>query len=433
MQASEAIYDNEKLSFQELKKYFQFVRQKTEEICSPLLTEDYVIQGMPDVSPPKWHLAHTTWFFETFILLKYGKCQPFKAAYDYLFNSYYLGINQPFPRPNRGLLARPSVDEIYNYRHHINSLILELTEQKLSDNFNEVYNLIRLGIEHEQQHQELLLMDIKYNFSLNPELPVYYTLKDQASLNIVKKSLEFIPIKGDKFIMGSSAQNFCFDNELPQHQILLDDFLIANKLVTNGEYLEFMLSGGYENAILWLSDGWSWLQDNGITKPLYWFYIDASWYEYTLTGLKPLNLDEPVCHISYFEADAYARWKSCRLPTEEEWEYAVTKHLIPLRGNFLEQSIYHPQAAYQQKEKSTLLQFFGDLWEWTASPYRAYPRYKPFSGSIGEYNGKFMNNQYVLRGGCCVTSQSHMRATYRNFYQPEKQWAFSGIRLAQDY
>ncbi|MGQ3888153.1 ergothioneine biosynthesis protein EgtB [Legionella sp. CNM-1927-20] len=432
MQASQAIYENEKIFKKELMTSFQSVREKTEKICRALITEDYIIQGMPDVSPPKWHLAHTTWFFETFILRESTNYRPFNLSYDYLFNSYYLNVNPPFPRPKRGLLSRPSVADIYNYREYIDNQILELIDKASSNSLNKLYPLIRLGIEHEQQHQELLLMDIKYNFSLNPDLPAYFTLETLSKLATVQTPLEFINVKGGSFIMGYQGISFCFDNELPKHQNFIADFSIANRLITNEEYLEFILAGGYDDPNLWLSDGWDWIKNNAISSPLYWFYRDNCWYEFTLSGVKRINYCEPVSHISYFEADAYARWRSCRLPTEAEWEYFVNQNQIPLNGNFLEQGFYHPKPSCQQSRNLTAKQFFGDLWEWTASPYTAYPRYKPFSGSVGEYNGKFMNNQYVLRGGCCVSPQEHIRVTYRNFYQPEKRWVFSGIRLAKD-
>ncbi|WP_207385966.1 ergothioneine biosynthesis protein EgtB [Legionella gresilensis] len=432
MQASQATYKNEKIFKQELMTSFRSVREQTEKLCQVLITEDYIIQGMPDVSPPKWHLAHTTWFFETFILLKSKHYRPFKRSYDYLFNSYYLGINQPFPRANRGLLSRPSVADIYSYRDHVDKQILELINKSSFNKLTKLYPLIRLGIEHEQQHQELLLMDIKYNFSLNPDLPTYFTPDTSSKLNTTRMPLEFINIIEGNFIMGYQGINFCFDNELPCHQNFITNFSIANRLVTNSEYLEFMLAGGYADPTLWLADGWDWIQNNAITKPLYWLDIDNCWYEFTLTGLKLINYWEPVSHVSYFEADAYARWRSCRLPTEAEWEYFVTQNQLSLNGNFLEQGFYHPQPAYQQSKDMSAKQFFGDLWEWTSSPYSAYPRYKPFSGLVGEYNGKFMNNQYVLRGGCCASPQQHIRATYRNFYQPEKRWVFSGIRLVKD-
>ncbi|STX50670.1 methyltransferase [Legionella busanensis] len=431
MQVSQAIYENEEIFKKELMTSFRSVREKTEKLCQVLITEDYIIQGMPDVSPPKWHLAHTTWFFETFILLKSKYYRPFKKSYDYLFNSYYLGINQPFPRANRGLLSRPSVADIYSYRGHVDKQILELINKSSSNKLNNLYSLMRLGIEHEQQHQELLLMDIKYNFSLHPDLPTYWALETSKS-HASETPLEFIDVEEGNFIMGYQGINFCFDNELPYHQHFITNFSIANRLVTNGEYLEFMLAGGYKDPALWLADGWDWIKNNAITKPLYWLDIDNCWYEFTLTGSKLINYCEPVSHISYFEADAYARWRSCRLPTEAEWEYFVTQNQLPLDGNFLEQDFYHPQSAHNQSTDVTAKQFFGDLWEWTSSPYSAYPQYKPFSGLVGEYNGKFMNNQYVLRGGCCISPQEHIRATYRNFYQPEKRWVFSGIRLAKD-
>ncbi|STX28199.1 methyltransferase [Legionella beliardensis] len=432
MQLNQKIDYTEEIDRDELAHFFQSVRQQTESLCHSLIIEDYVIQGMPDVSPPKWHLAHTTWFFETFILANLKNYQAFNPSYHHLFNSYYLGINNPYPRCNRGLLSRPAVEEIYSYRQHVDNLILNVINQATYNDLKKIHSLISLGLAHEQQHQELLLMDIKYNFSLHSEPTTYFKPKNSFKLSSANLPMTFTEVAGSVFTMGYQGQSFCFDNELPSHQKLVADYAIANRLVTNGEYLDFILAGGYKNPVLWLSDGWTWVQNNAITQPLYWVFMDNLWYEFSLLGLRPLNLGDPVAHISYFEADAYARWQCCRLPTEEEWEYFVTHNQLLLTGNFLEQGIYHPQPVTAPNKAHGVSQFFGDLWEWTASPYSAYPQYKPFAGSIGEYNGKFMNNQYVLRGGCCITPQAHIRKTYRNFYQPEKRWQFSGIRLARD-
>lgn len=433
MQRKPEIDKCDEIGKNDLAYFFQGIRQQTEKICSLLMTEDYVIQGMPDVSPPKWHLAHTTWFFEAFILTQNVFYKMFKSSYHYLFNSYYLGINQPYPRDKRGLLARPSVKEIYAYRQYVNQAVLDYIDQASVDEIKQLYPLIRLGLEHEQQHQELILMDIKYNFSLNPEFLPYFSTKNLSTLKSQSIPLKFIKIQSGLVTIGYQGHDFCFDNELPHHQKLISDFYIANRLVTNGEYLDFLLADGYKEPTLWLSDGWTWKENYSINKPLYWHSINNTWYEFTLSGLKPLHLAEPVSHISYFEAEAYARWKQCRLPTEEEWEHVATSRQLPYRGNFLEQGLYHPSAISQTQQVNEFNQFFGDLWEWTASPYTAYPHYKPLAGLVSEYNGKFMNNQYVLRGGCCVTPKDHIRPSYRNFYQPDKRWQFSGLRLAKDY
>ncbi|WED44231.1 ergothioneine biosynthesis protein EgtB [Legionella cardiaca] len=416
---------------EELAQRFKDVRQKTEELCQPLFTEDYVIQSMPDVSPPKWHLAHTTWFFETFILSPYlNSYKTFHPSFNYKFNSYYQTIGQPYLRPERGLLSRPTVKIIYDYRQYINDHILSLLERLPESELSTIKMLLSWGLQHEQQHQELLLMDIKHNFSRDPDFPCYQIVsrpkEEKINKEIIKTMME---VAGDIVEIGYDGTDFCFDNELPRHKKILEPFKIASQLVTNGEYLEFIMDNGYHDPRWWLADGWDWLQQHHCEAPLYWQKIDNEWHIFTLGGLKQLHLAEPVSHVSYYEADAYAKWRGCRLPTEDEWEHFVTKTgLSPEQGNFLESGLYHPQACVYQKNNPS--QFFGDLWEWTASPYTPYPGYKAMDGSLGEYNGKFMSNQLVLRGGCCVTPQNHIRASYRNFFQPEKRWQFSGIRLA---
>lgn len=411
----------------ELLQAFQSIRQQTEELCRPLFVEDYVIQGMADVSPPKWHLAHTTWFFETFILTTLNTYKLFHSSFNYRFNSYYQTIGAPFLRAERGLLSRPTTEVIYAYREYVDNCIKSLINDISEDEYAVIENLITWGIQHEQQHQELLLMDIKYNFSKDPDFPVYQNgaqnSNDSSSMN------KMFEVAGGICEIGHFGSGFCFDNELPRHQQILAPYFIASQLVTNGDYLQFIADKGYDDPRLWLADGWDWLNQTRNTAPLYWQNLDNQWHIFTLQGLQTLNLHEPVSHISYYEADAYARWKGCRLPTEAEWEYFVTtNNLSPQHGTFLETKIYHPQANFMNQEFPS--QFFGDLWEWTASPYIAYPGYKPMDGSLGEYNGKFMNNQLVLRGGSCVTPQNHVRASYRNFFQPDKRWQFSGIRLA---
>lgn len=421
-----------------LKKYlienYQKVRRQTEAICGRLSIEDHIIQSVIDVSPPKWHLAHTTWFFETFILKLHAKeYHSFHPLFHYIFNSYYHGIGDPYPRERRGLLARPTVKTVSSYRASVDKQIPDLINQATEKQVLLLQPLIILGLHHEQQHQELLLMDIKHNFSIDPHFPAYFTGQSetysvQSSSNI--KETEFSNVEGGIVSLGHSNADFCFDNELPRHQTFLKPYRIANRLVTNEEYCEFVDDGAYRQPQWWLSDGWDCLRNNHWTAPLYWHKVDDKWHVFTLSGMKPLNLSEPVAHISFFEADAYARWRGKRLPLETEWEHFVThRGIMPTGGNFIENEIYHPLATTQEMSPQ---QFFGDLWEWTASPYGPYPGFKPLSGALGEYNGKFMNNQMVLRGGCCATPISHIRASYRNFFQPDKRWQFSGIRLAAD-
>lgn len=417
----------------ELIKTFCYVRQQTERLCNTLNIEDYGIQGMDDVSPPKWHLAHTTWFFETFILKKHATdYKAFDPCFHYLFNSYYHAMGHPYPRMKRGLLSRPLVSSIYNYRKHVDTHLINLLETASSKQFSELQSLIILGLEHEQQHQELLLTDVKYNFSLNADFPVYHNSPAEISSSKSASNLEFMAVEGGIINIGYEGVDFCFDNELPSHQAMLGPYSIANRLINNEEYLNFISDGGYEKSTLWLADGWDWLTLNKINSPLYWHFFDNQWMEFTLNGLKALNPVEPVSHISFFEADAFARWQGMRLPSEEEWEHCV-KHLKldASDGNFMETERYHPQPS-QLNNSAQGYQFWGDLWEWTSSNYNPYPGYKAFKGELGEYNGKFMNNQRVLRGGSCVTPLKHMRTSYRNFFQPDKRWQFCGIRLAQD-
>lgn len=413
----------------QLNDIFQYVRAYTESLCQPLAIEDYVIQGMPDVSPPKWHLAHTTWFFETFILKPYLKnYTPLQSHYQQLFNSYYQHIGYPFPRERRGLLARPTVSEVYAYRNNVDAQLLALLDSAKTDTTS-IERRIELGIHHEQQHQELLLMDIKYNFFLDPTFPVYDSTVQPKKM--IANEMQFNKEQGGLIRIGHDHQAFCFDNELPAHHVFLKPYAIANRLVTNGEYLEFVEAKAYEQPTWWLSDGWDCVQQQQWRAPLYWQQMEGKWYQFTLYGLVPLNLEEPVAHVSFYEADAYARFRQMRLPTEAEWEHHAKNYMQDLQyANFLEAQIYHPEPTAEKTPKPQ--QFFGELWEWTSSAYSAYPGYQADRGALGEYNGKFMSNQMVLRGGACVTPRSHIRATYRNFFQPEKRWQFSGIRLAKD-
>ena len=418
---------------EELLHHFQKVRQQTEYLCQPLAIEDYVIQSIEDVSPPKWHLAHTSWFFETFILQEHmPQYQTFHPLFHTLFNSYYQRVGNPYPRARRGLLSRPTVEEIYNYRKHIDTHLLSLLEKASEIELLELEPLITLGLHHEQQHQELLLMDIKHNFSIIPSFPQYQTrkvLENSKNKAIEQVRPRFIEVAGGMVEIGHAGSEFCFDNELPRHQQYLLPYSIATQLVTSGEYLRFIEDGGYQEPRWWLSDGWDCLLKNDWRAPLYWHNFDNEWRIFTLNGLIQLNPAEPVSHLSYYEADAYARWAGARLPSELEWEHFVNSQTLTAgNDNFMETGLFHPQAADSHSAKPQ--QFFGELWEWTASSYSPYPQYEPLKGALGEYNGKFMANQMVLRGGCCVTPKSHIRASYRNFFQPDKRWQFSGIRLA---
>jgi ergothioneine biosynthesis protein EgtB len=421
-----------------LKQHFiqtyQTVRSKTEELCQPLMTEDYVIQSIDDTSPPKWHLAHTTWFFETFILIPERQdYKPFHPLFHHLFNSYYQRIGDPYPRVRRGVLSRPTVETVYAYRDYVDQHVIEYIEEhieQLSETaWHTLISILILGLHHEQQHQELLLMDIKHNFSLDPHFPVYQAHKFNHHSQSIP--LEFIPVAGGIVNMGYQGEEFCFDNELPRHQQILRPYLMANRLVTNAEYGEFIAADGYQNPEWWLADGWDCIQKNAWKTPLYWHQFDhqSAWHIFTLGGLCEVNPAEPVAHISYYEADAYARFRGQRLPSEVEWEYYASNQANVANGNFLETNRLHPEGSLEGTKGQQLL---GDLWEWTASPYCPYPGFKPLVGTLGEYNGKFMSNQMVLRGGSCVTPQSHIRVSYRNFFQPDKRWQFSGIRLASD-
>jgi len=401
------------------------VRARTASLCEPLETEDYVVQVIAAVSPPKWHLAHTTWFFETFILLPFlPNYRVFDAAYAHLFNSYYESAGTFFPQPQRGLLSRPTVAEVYHYRAHVDEALQTLLDNLPQQVSNEILTRVELGIEHETQHQELLLMDIKYNFSINPLQPAYQPPKPLAAASVPE--ITWHEFAGGVVEIGHDGTDFCFDNERPRHKTLLQDFRLASRLINNGEYLAFINGGGYQRAELWLSDGWQIINTQQWSAPLYWTKQEQDWQQFTLFGMQQLNMQEPVAHLSYYEADAYARWAGKRLPTEAEWEHAA--FLQPIKGNFLESGALHPLAA----SKPQLGQLYGDLWEWTQSAYSPYPGFNPLPGTLGEYNGKFMSGQMVLRGGCYASAQDHIRASYRNFYRPADRWMFSGLRLAED-
>ncbi len=413
---------------------YRLVRRRTEELCATLEIEDYVVQTMPDVSPTKWHLAHTSWFFEAFLLTpRQADYRAPHPLYNYLYNSYYVQIGERFHRPDRGLLSRPTVAEIYAYRAHVDRHVLDFLEAADDRTLEEVLPIMALGLNHEQQHQELLLTDIKHVLSVSPLRPVFREASAPENGQTVSAdgvpALEWIAFEEGLHEIGHGGGEFAFDNEGPRHRRFIHSFEIANRLVTAGEYMEFIEDGGYRRAELWLSDGAATVEREGWQAPLYWERIDGRWHHFTLHGFREVNADEPVCHVSCYEADAYARWAGARLPDEAEWEVAVS--LVPPEGNFVEYGALHP-AAMEISARGPLYQMYGDVWEWTRSPYAPYPGYQPPPGAIGEYNGKFMANQMVLRGGSCVTPHDHIRLTYRNFFPPDARWQFSGIRLAKD-
>jgi ergothioneine biosynthesis protein EgtB len=408
---------------------YRAVRAATEELCAPLAVEDCVVQSMPDASPAKWHLAHTSWFFEEFLLARAAAdYRPYAEPYRFLFNSYYNTVGPMHCRAARGMLSRPTVAEVMAYRAAVDERMVALLEAgALAEGLQAV---LTLGLEHERQHQELLLTDIKHLFSRNPLLPAYREPPGRRPTRA--PPLRHLRFDGGITDIGHSGPGFCFDNELPRHRALVAPFRLANRLVTNGEYLEFVRAGGYEDARLWLSDGWALARREEWQRPIYW--ARSLEEEFTLTGARELDSEVPVCHLSYYEADAFARWAGARLPTEFEWELAAGT--AAPRGNFVEQREWHPRAATppgaDPAAPGTPLQMFGDVWEWTQSAYAPYPGYAPARGALGEYNGKFMVNQIVLRGGSCATSREHIRASYRNFFPPAARWQFSGVRLAAD-
>jgi len=410
-----------------VERYKQ-VRSFTEQLCEPLATEDYVIQSMPDVSPAKWHLAHVTWFWETFVLSPaLSGYQSLHPQYAYLFNSYYNTLGERHCRPKRGLISRPTVKETYEYRRYVDEHMLGLLEKLDGRQLAELTPIMTLGLHHEQQHQELIVTDIKHVLSCNPLYPVYLPRARAASS---VPPMEWISFPEGVYWVGYEGNGFCFDNEGPRHRQFVQPFQLASRLVTNGEYLEFMQDGGYENPLLWLSEGWGKVRAEEWKAPLYWENIDGRWMVMTLSGLREVDKAEPVCHVSYYEADAYARWAEARLPTEAEWEVAAQD--VPVEGNFVESGLFHPAPLNVATAGGKLAQMYGDVWEWTQSSYSPYPGFRPAAGAVGEYNGKFMCNQYVLRGGSCATSLSHIRPTYRNFFPADAQWQFMGIRLAQE-
>jgi ergothioneine biosynthesis protein EgtB len=409
---------------------FHQIRDFTTMLCAGLEPEDCVVQSMPDVSPTKWHLAHTTWFFETFILKKFSPGYRSEIPqYAYLFNSYYNAVGDMHRRDLRGLISRPTVKEAQRYRASIDSHIDNLlsgADEKLLD---EIEPILVLGMHHEQQHQELLVTDIKHVFAQNPLYPVFRE-GNVSDARAKTMSMHFLDFKETITAIGHEGRGFAYDNEGPRHRALVPAFSLASRPVTNGEYMAFIKDNGYTRPEFWLSLGWMTVNEQRWQAPLYWTRRDDAWWNFTLSGFRPVDESEPVTHVSYFEADAYANWAGARLPTEFEWERAALDS--PVEGNFVENENFHPRTLSISGDDRNLHQMFGDVWEWTRSAYSPYPGYRAAPGALGEYNGKFMCNQYVLRGGSCATSRSHIRRTYRNFFQPEKRWQFTGIRLARD-
>jgi ergothioneine biosynthesis protein EgtB len=405
------------------------VRRFSEQLSEPLSAEDCAIQSMPDVSPTRWHLAHTTWFFETFVLSQFPNHELFNADYAYLFNSYYNTIGKQYPRSQRGLLSRPGLDEVRTWRHHVDTLVLDAlrTGEGVTE---DTLQLLEVGMHHEQQHQELMLTDIKHVLSRNPLRPIYRD--GQFGVSRRSESSGHLKIDEGIYWIGHDGGSFAFDNEAPRHRVFLNEFDVSRDLTTCGGYLQFIDDGGYQRPEFWLSAGWQTVCDQEWQAPLYWFRKDDQWYQFTLAGPREVEPRLPVTHVSYFEAEAFARWSQSRLPTEAEWEVASQYGTVD--GNFVdkllaEDSAIHPHGG--AGSDASIVNMFGDVWEWTASPYVPYPGYASPAGAIGEYNGKFMCNQFVLRGGSCATSSDHIRGSYRNFFPPDARWQFAGIRLCQ--
>jgi ergothioneine biosynthesis protein EgtB len=437
----------------DLAAHYRAIRRQTEDLCEPLVVEDFGLQSMPEASPVKWHLAHTAWFFETFVLAPHVPAyRPFHPRFKLLFNSYYNAVGPLRSRLERGLLSRPTVAEVYRYRAYVDQQLEHIWPLAARD--SQVAATVLLGINHEQQHQELILTDLKHAWAANPlhpayreELPVVGNRKSEvrgqasevltsdfrpltSDLRSLTSDLCFLAFPERLAWIGHDGNGFAFDNETPRHRVFLHGFRLASRLVTNADYLNFIGDGGYERPEFWLSDGWAARQTHGWAAPLYWQAHEGDWSVVSLAGLALVNPEEPVCHVSYYEADAFARWAGGRLPTEAEWETAAAG--VSGDGHFLESGRFHPAARLAPGDQGPCYQMFGDVWQWTASPYVGYPGYEPAAGALGEYNGKFMCNQFVLRGASCVTPRSHARRTYRNFFPPEARWQFTGVRLAKD-
>ena len=415
---------------------FHAVRTGTARLTEGLAPEDFVVQSMDEVSPTKWHLAHTTWFWEAFVLSKWKSgYQPFHPRYHYLFNSYYAQAGERHCRAQRGYLSRPTVAEVMEYRRYVDDGIAELfAHADVDAGGPKLTDLIELGLNHEQQHQELMLTDLKHVFSVNPLRPVYRagapTEGTVATATEAAPPVRWIQFEGGLEQVGWEGRGFHFDNESPRHRRFLEPFELADHLVTNGEYLSFLEDDGYRRSELWMSEGWDQLQAEDWTEPFYWEQRGGEWWIFTLSGMRPLDPGEPACHLTWFEADAFARWSGARIPREDEWEVAAAT--LPIVGNLAETERFHPQPLSHSSEAKGLHQMFGDVWEWTASSYSPYPGFVPLEGLVGEYNGKFMCGQFVLRGGSCATPGTHLRPTYRNFFHPGAAWQFTGVRLARD-
>ncbi|SRR5579883_649781 len=412
-----------------LASAYEETRSLTEQLCIPLAIEDYGVQSMPDASPAKWHLAHTTWFFETFILTENDPSyRLFHPQFGIMFNSYYNAVGPFWPRSQRGILSRPTVAEVYRYREHVDRGMRRLLHDG-GPATAEICERFVLGVNHEQQHQELLLTDLKHAFASNPLRPSYHESRPRPAQSLL--SQQWIDYPGGLCWVGHDGADFAYDNEMPTHRVFLDPFQLASRLVTCDDYHSFIDDGGYQRPELWLSEGWATCRAHGWQAPLYWEQQDGAWYNMTLSGWQPVRDADPVCHVSFFEADAYARWAGARLPTEFEWETSARE--CPLEGPFLDVNLLHPQPHHDgTADRRCPAQMFGNVWQWTSSAYLGYPGYRPLPGALGEYNGKFMSNQMVLRGGSCATPRSHFRRTYRNFFPPHVRWQFTGIRLAKD-
>ncbi|HXB21209.1 MAG TPA: ergothioneine biosynthesis protein EgtB [Candidatus Solibacter sp.] len=418
----------EKLTAETLLTQYKAVRKQTDDLAASLSAEDQMVQSCPEASPTKWHLAHTSWFFETFLLSQHlGGYRPLNPQFRNLFNSYYNAVGPQPEKALRNTFSRPTLDEVQVYRRYVDEHMHKLLgNSELSES---VLKTAELGTHHEQQHQELIVTDIKHAFWINPLRPAY-----QRTSEITESERAIPPqrpqaFEEDLYEIGSEEGRFHFDNESPRHKVLVSAFRLGTRLVTCGEYLAFIEERGYARPELWLSDGWKAVEAHRWVAPLYWEKVGREWFQFTCSGVRKLDDREPVCHVSYYEADAFARWAGARLPTEFEWEVAASQ--LEVNGNLLENARFHPTPASNAQDDKPL-QVFGDVWEWTASAYLPYHGYKPAAGALGEYNGKFMCNQMVLRGGSCITPKSHVRASYRNFFTPETRWQFSGIRLADD-
>jgi ergothioneine biosynthesis protein EgtB len=409
----------------DLASFFAAMRRQTESLADGLSDADATVQSMENASPTKWHLAHTSWFFERMVLVpNLPRYRRFDPAFDFLFNSYYESAGPRHARPRRGLLTRPDLARILKYRRQVTAMVIDLLERHASD---EIAWLVKLGCHHEQQHQELILTDILHLFAQNPLAPAYRAPEPQPSSQIVGRPVQFVAFEGGVTRIGHEGEDFAFDCEGPSHEVLIDPFRLADRLVTNAEWFDFIKDGGYRDPLLWLSDGWDKVRAEEWTAPLYWEIEDGQYWTMTLRGKQRVDPNAPVTHVSYFEADAFAAWSGKRLPTEAEWEHVARRAKV--EGNFAGSGRLLPAAAGPQ---AGMRQLFGDVWEWTRSAFLPYPRFRPAAGAVGEYNGKFMSGQFVLRGGSCATPEGHIRPTYRNFFQPDARWQFSGLRLAED-